>query len=115
MRRLISFIFCLTAIIFACAQNYKVMKIGGEPPFDIQSNKKINVGQKIDGLLSIRWSSKKSWLKVYDIRKRRITYFGPRGESTKGKKYVTGNNDLSARVKYIKKDSIKKDSVESRY
>lgn len=87
------------------AQNFKVVKVGGPAPLIAKSGKPVGVGQLIGGVGAVKWPSKDSWLKVYDVQKRRITYFGPRGVSAKGKAFVTGNSDLSCRVTFDDSDS----------
>lgn len=105
MRRFLSLII---AVIFAAslsAQSYKVIKVGSPAPRHAGSGKLVGVGQLIAGVKAVEWPSKDSWLKVYDQKKRRITYFGPRGESARGKAFVTGNSDLSCRVTFDDSDS----------
>lgn len=87
------------------AQNFKVVKVGNPAPRYTKSGKPVSVGQLIGGAGTVKWPSKDSWLKVYDVQKRRITYFGPRGVSAKGKAFVTGNSDLSCRVTFDDSDS----------
>lgn len=87
------------------AQNFKVVKVGNPVPLIAKSGRPVGVGQLIGGVGAVKWPSKDSWLKVYNVQNRRITYFGPRGVSAKGKAFVTGNSDLSCRVTFDDSDS----------
>ena len=105
MKRFLSFIVFILCGLMLSAQNFKVIKVGGKTPIYAKTGKAIYQGDKIDNIKSVKWPSQDSWLKVYNIQKRRITYFGPRGESAKGKAFVTGNSDLSCRVSFDDSDS----------
>lgn len=105
MKRFISVITCTLCVLMLSAQNFKVIKVGGKVPLYAKTGKAIRQGERIDNIKSIKWPSQDSWVKVYNMQKRRITYFGPRGESAKGKAFVTGNSDLSCRVSFDDSDS----------
>ncbi len=105
MRRFLSLSIVVVMAVSLSAQNFKVIKVGSPTPRHAKSGKPVGVGQLISGVKAVEWPSKGSWLKVYDMRKRRITYFGPRGESGRGKAFVTGNSDLSCRVTFDDSDS----------